>query len=71
MDINEDVGFELEIEDNASNNNVQFNEAKSNYQLDDLLDENINNQRSSILDIFLNDEAEDSRSQSDSVLFIS
>ena len=50
--------------------NDEDGDIKSNYKIDDLIDENTNNQRSTLLDMFLNDDNDDSVS-ADSVLFIS
>ena len=50
--------------------NDESGDIKSNFKIDDLIDENTNNQRSTLLDMFLNDDNDDSVS-ADSVLFIS
>ena len=50
--------------------NDEDGDIKSNFKIDDLIDENTNNQRSTLLDMFLNDDNDDSVS-ADSVLFIS
>lgn len=57
-------------DDNLDELNEENDEFKSNYKLEDINDENSNNQRTSLLDMFLNDDNEDSVS-GDSVLFIS